>query len=38
MEKFQLDIPGLNPKLMKFNLRTIEIIMLIDYSRDMTQE
>ncbi|KAL4470272.1 hypothetical protein ABPG74_011883 [Tetrahymena malaccensis] len=36
MEKFNLEIPTLIPKLQKFNLRIIELIMLIDYSKDMT--
>lgn len=35
---FSLSIPGLEPKLMKFNLRTIEIIMLVDYSKDMNAD
>lgn len=38
LELFSLSIPGLQPKLMKFNLRTIEIIMLVDYSKDMNAD
>ncbi len=38
MTKFELNMNGLLPKLNKFNLKTIELIMLIDYSKDMTEE